>query len=144
MLALQFSPTTTTKYLPNQMASKSLYQRYLKIISKWPLDKSKEGRDLATHIRSRMTKHFAQGEQTVIESSRLASLESEVVSLEKLVNNVHCKQNPPASPGYTGATGIPLNLLHRATSTQFIADLNSLYEAGPVNRLKFQLLSMFK
>lgn len=125
-------------------SARSLYKRYLEVITRWPLELSKEGRDLSVHIRARIGVLFPKGELTQVEanSDQLSSLTSEIEHLERLTGNVNKKLYSSVADSYVPATGLTLEHLNRATSTEFIEASNYLYEIGWKNRLKYRIMSM--
>lgn len=124
-------------------SARSLYKRYLEVITRWPLDPTKEGRDVSAHIRARVGVFFPKGELTQVEGEQLSSLTSEVEALERITSNVNQKLYSKVSDGYTPASGLTLEHLHRSTSTEFIENVNYLYDIGWKNRLKFRIKSWF-
>lgn len=122
--------------------ARSLYQRYVQVISRWPLDTAKEGRDLGTRIRARLSLHFPKGELTQLATDQQSLLEKEIESLERIVGNVHRKAHQPIKE-LTPASGLTYEALKTTSSTHFINSLNSLYDAGWWSRTKFRLYSMF-
>ena len=124
------------------MASgRALYQRYLQVIARWPLDPSKEGRDLATRIRARAQVLFPQGELTTIDGEQAQQLSKEIAALERITSNANQKLVGNSMSEHSTATGLSIEALHRATSTQFLNDLNNHYESGWMNRIKRRLFN---
>ena len=127
-----------------EMASgRSLYQRYLQVITRWPLDPTKEGRDLSARIRARVGVLFPKGELTQVPNDQLTSVATEVEALERITTSVNQKRYSNASDGYTAASGLTVEHLHRATSTDFIEDLNYAHDLGRWNRIKYRIRGMF-
>lgn len=123
--------------------ARSLYQRYLHVITRWPLDSAKEGRDLGTRIRARLSTHFPKGELTQLAADQQATLEKEINSLERIAGNFHQQAHKPIQP-LPPASGLAYEVLKTASSTHFIESLNSLHDAGWWGRTKFRVYSMFK
>lgn len=124
-------------------SARSLYQRYLQVITRWPLDPTKEGRDLSVCVRSRVGVLFPKGELTQLETAQLTSLTKEIEALERIASNANKKRYSNTPDGYTAASGLPVEVLHRATSSNFLKDLNYLDELGWMKRTKYRIMAMF-
>ena len=103
-------------------SARNLYHRYLSVITAWPVESSKVGRDLGVRIRSRVGVIFPKGEFTQADD-QLPSLTAEIEALERITSNANQKRFSNASDGYTAASGLTVEHLHRATSTEFIEGL---------------------
>lgn len=124
------------------MASSTLYRRYLQVISRWPLDPNKQGRDLGVYIRSRIGIVFPQGEFSKIDDARVEVLKKEIEALEKITSNAN-KNLYSNIENSSPSTGIPLEVLSRATSSEVMDNLNS-FHTSTLNRIKLRFISMFK
>ena len=125
------------------MASKSLYLKYLQIISRWPIDASKEKRDISLHIRSRIGVLFPKGELSQLSTEQLSRANAEIEALERIINNISKNQYITFSDKYVSATGIGKENLNKVSSTKFIDEFNQFQELGVFKRWIIQTLSKF-
>jgi hypothetical protein len=82
------------------------YKRFLAVLEKWPIDKTKQGRDLGQYLREKLTKDY-----NITAASKLPkNAEKQLESLENLVKNVHFekyqRKHNSTSTGLTGELGI--------------------------------------
>lgn len=115
----------------------------MQVISRWPLDPTKEGRDLAVYIRARVAGHFPSGELSELDPSKVSSLEKEIQALERLVNNTN-KYRYANLDNTSTASGLTVETLSRATSSQMFNELDQFHETGLLTRIKLRFESLFK
>ncbi|KAJ6217916.1 hypothetical protein RDWZM_009073 [Blomia tropicalis] len=118
---------------------RSLYQRYIQIIARWPLDPAKEGRDLGERVRARVPTLFPKGEHTTLDTERLDLVRLEVESLERIIGNSNFKLY--SNSNYSSASGLTLEPLKRLTSTEFIKDMDYIHELGAWKRFQYRIRS---
>ncbi|XP_041674711.1 ubiquinol-cytochrome-c reductase complex assembly factor 2 isoform X3 [Drosophila eugracilis] len=93
------------------------YQRFLKVLEKWPAEKSKVGRDLGEQIRKQVTK------LTSLEDGATdKELSRQIDALERLSNNVHAKKYPRIYE--STATGLTAAQCSQVLSSEFLQYLN--------------------
>ena len=111
----------------------------MQVISKWPVDVNKEGRDLSLRIRTRVGQIFPKGEQTNLDSTQLPVVQKEIESLERIVNNTNRNKYALYTANYSSATGLTAEHLGQVTSTQFMENMTQVYDSGIIARIKFRL-----
>ncbi|EDV41563.1 uncharacterized protein Dana_GF17543 [Drosophila ananassae] len=95
----------------------ALYQRFLKVLEKWPADKSKAGRDLGEQIRKQVTKLTSlKGGATD------QGLDLQIGALERLSNNVYLRKYPRTFD--STATGLTAAQCNQVLSSEFLQYLN--------------------
>ncbi|XP_031350144.1 ubiquinol-cytochrome-c reductase complex assembly factor 2-like [Photinus pyralis] len=67
------------------MSSSGIYNRIIKLIERWPLDKNKPGRDLGQHLRDYITKANQDGSL----SGNEKYWDKQYLAIQRLVNNEH-------------------------------------------------------
>ncbi|XP_078597564.1 ubiquinol-cytochrome-c reductase complex assembly factor 2-like isoform X1 [Branchiostoma floridae x Branchiostoma japonicum] len=78
------------------------YKQFLRICQHWPLDSTKEGRDIAVAIRQAVVKAFKEGENTQVNP---AECDRVYTSLERLNNGHWNNKYPRRKPTtFTGLT----------------------------------------
>ena len=110
----------------------------MQIISRWPIDASKEGRDLSVNIRGRIGLLFPKGEFSNLQNTQVPAIEREIESLERIINNTHKKKFSRNAEGYSTASGLPIEALRQATSTEFLKALAQLHELSFIDKLKIR------
>ena len=84
------------------------YKRFLAILEKWPVDKTKNNRDLGYFLREKLTNQFSGIK--IISTKDQKHVENQFEALENLVKNVHNDAYPrKLSSTSTGLTGKILN-----------------------------------
>uniref|UniRef100_W8BCD6 Mitochondrial nucleoid factor 1 n=1 Tax=Ceratitis capitata TaxID=7213 RepID=W8BCD6_CERCA len=95
------------------------YKRFLKVLEKWPTDKTKVGRDLGEQIRKQV-KDFTNpaGLSTEVNDK----LSAQIDSLERLSGNIYAKKYQRR---YTStATGLSAEQCSQVLSSEFLQYLN--------------------
>ncbi|XP_053696629.1 ubiquinol-cytochrome-c reductase complex assembly factor 2 [Sabethes cyaneus] len=91
------------------------YNRFLKLLERWPVDPSKAGRDLGQYLRDQL--------QTILGSSNIIAVNEERLqrqhrALENIANDVHRKAHPRV---YTStATGLTGEQCRDILSSEFL------------------------
>ncbi|XP_068155522.1 ubiquinol-cytochrome-c reductase complex assembly factor 2 isoform X2 [Drosophila tropicalis] len=93
------------------------YQRFLKVLEKWPAEKSKVGRDLGEQIRKQVTKLISLG--SISDDKELTR---QIDALERLSNNVYAKKYPRTYE--STATGLTAAQCNQVLSSEFLQYLN--------------------
>ncbi|XP_067643428.1 ubiquinol-cytochrome-c reductase complex assembly factor 2 isoform X3 [Eurosta solidaginis] len=96
------------------------YQRFLKVLEKWPTDKSKVGRDLGEQIRKQI-KELTNPASLNTEASDKLSVQ--IDSLERLANNIYGKKYQRAFT--STATGLTAEQCSQVLSSEFLQYLNN-------------------
>ncbi|KAG5671853.1 hypothetical protein PVAND_002026 [Polypedilum vanderplanki] len=78
------------------------YKRFLAILEKWPVDKTKQGRDLGQFLREKLIQDY-----NITSTSKLPkNAEKQLESLENIVKNIHhdkyLRKYNSTSTGLTG------------------------------------------
>lgn len=92
------------------------YRAFLRICQAWKVDSTKEGRDLAVHIRQRVAEAFPQGEVSYLQNT--TDCDAALDSLSKIANNYHRDRYPRTFPSTVGATGADLADCKEMVSTK--------------------------
>lgn len=80
------------------------YKRFLAILEKWPVDKTKNNRDLGYFLREKLTNQFSGTK--IISTKDQKHVEKQFEALDNLVKNVHLDKYPRKfSSTSTGLTG---------------------------------------
>ncbi|XP_041451082.1 ubiquinol-cytochrome-c reductase complex assembly factor 2 isoform X1 [Drosophila obscura] len=93
------------------------YQKFLKVLEKWPADKSKIGRDLGEQIRKQVTRF-----STSVNSEADKDLDRQIDALERLSSNVYAKKYPRSYE--STATGLTAAQCSQVLSSEFLRYLN--------------------
>lgn len=95
------------------------YKRFLKVLEKWPTDKTKVGRDLGEQIRKQV-KILSNPAGLTAEAN--VELNAQIDSLERLASNTYAKkyQRRYAST----ATGLSAEQCSQVLSSEFLQYLN--------------------
>lgn len=96
------------------------YQRFLKILEKWPIDKTKYGRDLAEQIRSQIK---VPTNPAVLTNEDTAKLSKQIDALERLANNTYAKKYKRINN--STATGLTAEQCSQVLSSEFLQYLNN-------------------
>ncbi|XP_053964359.1 ubiquinol-cytochrome-c reductase complex assembly factor 2 isoform X3 [Anastrepha ludens] len=95
------------------------YQRFLKVLEKWPVDKAKVGRDLGEQIRKQV-KNFTNPASLTTQANE--KLSAQIDSLERLTGNVYGKKYPRRHT--STATGLTAEQCSQVLSSEFLQYLN--------------------
>lgn len=102
--------------------SAARYRKFLKLCEEWPIDTSKQGRDLAVAIRQTVADAFRKGENTPIADP--AKCDRDYESLQKLNTNYYRNKYTSSSSRRTlGATGLSLDECRTVMSTESLEEL---------------------
>lgn len=124
----------------------NLYRRVLRILEKWPVDESKHGRDLGTHIRAQVTTFFPQGDLLSASAPRSpAQCQADLAALEDIVNNKAKHLYVRAESQTVGALGLTIEEVKTATSTEGLIEMGGLegHEEGAQTALS-RVTGIFK
>ena len=76
------------------------YKNFVRILEKWPIDKSKSGKDLGEALRSSFSKQFPSGSASVVDEKLL---NSQITALDSIVADKALKSFPRQSKSsFTG------------------------------------------
>ncbi|XP_055387576.1 ubiquinol-cytochrome-c reductase complex assembly factor 2 [Condylostylus longicornis] len=95
------------------------YQRYIKILEKWPIDKTKPGRDLAERIRQHLQ---ILADPTVVPKESLSFYKNQLDSLERLSKNTY--GNKYKRIYNSSATGLDASQCKQVLSSDFLKLMN--------------------
>ncbi|XP_034488704.1 ubiquinol-cytochrome-c reductase complex assembly factor 2 isoform X2 [Drosophila innubila] len=95
------------------------YQRFLKVLEKWPAEKTKVGRDLGEQIRKKVTKLTGSAS---LSNEASADLTKQIDALERLSNNVYAKKYQRQYD--STATGLTAAQCSQVLSSEFLQYLN--------------------
>ncbi|XP_064549654.1 ubiquinol-cytochrome-c reductase complex assembly factor 2 isoform X2 [Drosophila montana] len=95
------------------------YQRFIKVLEKWPAEKTKVGRDLGEQIRKQVTK-LTDASSHNIETT--AQLTKQIDALERISNNIYAKKYPRRYE--STATGLTAAQCSQVLSSEFLQYLN--------------------
>ena len=99
------------------------YKSFVRVLEKWPVDKSKKGRDLGEAIRRFIVKSYPQGGGSVVEE---AGLSRQAAALKRLVDNQHKENNPRV--GTATFTGVSQENLQKITDVDFMEKMREAEE----------------
>lgn len=90
------------------------YRSFIKVLEKWPIDKTKAGKDLGEDLRKLFSHTFPQGSSTGVQDVK--QLNRQILALEKLTEDAN-KIKFPCSSNNT-FTDMDIELLQEITSTE--------------------------
>ena len=96
------------------------YKKFLQICQMWPLDPSKQGRDIGVQLRQQVGEAFRLGEASQIADS--AKCDAYYEALRRIVTNHHGNKFHRAR--VTGAMGFPADKISQIMSTNMLALAN--------------------
>ncbi|XP_075145799.1 pug C-1-tetrahydrofolate synthase, cytoplasmic isoform X3 [Haematobia irritans] len=96
------------------------YQRFLKVLEKWPADKSKVGRDLGEQIRKHIANSLANPAALTTETT--AKITKQIDSIERLANNTYGRKYQRIYD--STATGLSAQQCNQVLSSEFLQYLN--------------------
>uniref|UniRef100_A0A182J1R2 Mitochondrial nucleoid factor 1 n=1 Tax=Anopheles atroparvus TaxID=41427 RepID=A0A182J1R2_ANOAO len=91
------------------------YKNFLSLLERWPLDKSKVGRDLGQYLRDQLTAVLGSTNIIAVKDDRL---HRQFRALENIVNDVHAKRYPRTLN--STATGLSGEQCREVLSTEFL------------------------
>ncbi|XP_058982506.1 ubiquinol-cytochrome-c reductase complex assembly factor 2 isoform X2 [Musca domestica] len=97
----------------------ALYQRFLKVLEKWPADKSKVGRDLGEQIRKQVTN---LSNPAALTAEVTAQITKQIDSIERLANNTYGRKYKRVYD--STATGLSAQQCNQVLSSEFLQYLN--------------------
>lgn len=97
------------------------YKRFLLLLEKWPVDKSKAGRDLGEHLREQLQTTFRTTDKT-IHSDDLFQKQFE--ALERISRSAAAAQYPRRVHATSTATGLNGEQCNQVLSSEFLEYLN--------------------
>lgn len=94
------------------------------MLQRWPIDKSRSGRDLGERLRTLVAQEFPQGPISKVDE---AKLNKDWESFNRIANNEYLHRFPRK---FTGTTVLDwdLDALKAATSNEGIAEINGEYQ----------------
>lgn len=95
------------------------YNRFLKLLERWPVDQSKVGRDLGQYLRDQLKAVLGGTNIIAVNDDRLVRQHQ---SLENIVNDVALKAYPRALN--STATGLSGEQCREVLSSEFLEYLN--------------------
>ncbi|XP_037952266.1 ubiquinol-cytochrome-c reductase complex assembly factor 2 isoform X3 [Teleopsis dalmanni] len=95
------------------------YQRFLKLLEKWPTDKTKVGRDLGEQIRKQVKKLTNPAGLTNEANEQLGK---QIDALERISNNVYANKYKRIHT--STATGMTAEQCNQVLSSEFLQYLN--------------------
>ncbi|XP_059219417.1 ubiquinol-cytochrome-c reductase complex assembly factor 2 isoform X2 [Stomoxys calcitrans] len=96
------------------------YQRFLKVLEKWPADKSKVGRDLGEQIRKHIATSLANPASLTSEATD--NVTKQIDSIERLANNTYGRKYRRIYD--STATGLSAQQCNQVLSSEFLQYLN--------------------
>lgn len=108
------SPLTRPAHIMSQH-----YNRFLKLLERWPVDQSKIGRDLGQYLRDQLKAVLGGTNIIAVKDERLVRQHQ---SLENIVNDVHLKAHPRSLN--STATGLSGEQCREVLSSEFLEYLN--------------------
>lgn len=97
------------------------YKRFLQLLEKWPIDKSKAGRDLGEHLRDQLKHTFRTTDKT-IHSDDLFQKQYE--ALERISHSAAAQRYPRKVHPTSTATGLSGEQCNQVLSSEFLEYLN--------------------
>uniref|UniRef100_A0A182KA29 Mitochondrial nucleoid factor 1 n=1 Tax=Anopheles christyi TaxID=43041 RepID=A0A182KA29_9DIPT len=96
------------------------YKNFLSLLERWPVDKSKVGRDLGQYLRDQLTAVLGSSNIVAVKDDRL---QRQFHSLENIVNDVNAKRY--ARTLKSTATGLTGEQCREVLSTDFLQILHN-------------------
>ncbi|CAG5115420.1 unnamed protein product [Candidula unifasciata] len=112
----------------------SRYRNFLRLLEQWPVDKSREKRDLGAFVRRRVVEGFSHGEATQINA---AECDKVYESLHRINTDFHLRTWRRSKE--TNASGATAEALRTTLSDAGLKELSGQYVEGPFSRLKEQI-----
>uniref|UniRef100_A0A182Q4S2 Mitochondrial nucleoid factor 1 n=1 Tax=Anopheles farauti TaxID=69004 RepID=A0A182Q4S2_9DIPT len=91
------------------------YKKFLSLLERWPIDKSKVGRDLGQYLRDQLTAVLGSSNIIAVKDDRL---NRQFRSLENIVNDVNAHRYPRTLN--STATGLSGEQCREVLSTEFL------------------------
>uniref|UniRef100_A0A1L8DZW2 Mitochondrial nucleoid factor 1 n=1 Tax=Nyssomyia neivai TaxID=330878 RepID=A0A1L8DZW2_9DIPT len=96
------------------------YRRFLKLLEKWPVDKTKPGRDLGEHLREDLKVLLGREQEPGFKAEEFSR---QLEALARVGGNVHTKSFPRNSK--TTATGLTGEQCNQVLSSEFLEYMNT-------------------
>ncbi|CAG9808442.1 unnamed protein product [Chironomus riparius] len=97
------------------------YKRFLAILEKWPVDKSKNNRDLGYFLREKFTTQFSGAQ--IVSTKDQKHIEKQFEALDNLVKNVHHEKYPRKFT--STSTGLTGEQCKQVLSSEFLEYINA-------------------
>jgi len=113
--------------------SSRAYNSFVKILEKWPVDKTKAGKDLGEALRLLFSKTFPSGSSSVVNEK---TVNKQIGDLEALISNKTLNSYPRTSK--STFTGLDLETLSQITSGEVLkeASIQSQEKVSFLDKLK--------
>ncbi|KAI9561844.1 hypothetical protein GHT06_012806 [Daphnia sinensis] len=108
--------------------SSSVFRKVTLLLSKWPLDLSKKGRDIGEHIRQKVATSFPQGETSKVDVQEWTNF---VEHLGNIANNKSLTNHPRVLK--SSATGLSVEECKEIVSTDFLSYVRGQANPNKVN-----------
>lgn len=95
------------------------YQKLMKLLERWPVDKTKGGRDFGVHLRKQLQGIINPSAVTTNISDKLTH---QINALERISNNVHGNKYKRSLS--STATGLTAEQCNQVLSSEFLQYLN--------------------
>ncbi|XP_063706771.1 ubiquinol-cytochrome c reductase complex assembly factor 2 [Culicoides brevitarsis] len=106
------------------------YRKFLNLLEKWPVDKSRPGRDLGEYLRAQLKSILGQPNIVRVNEKKL---DRQVLALERLTNNEIQKKYPRRLE--STASGLTGEQCRQVLSQEFLDHLNREEEPGLFTKL---------
>ncbi|GAU87844.1 hypothetical protein RvY_00640 [Ramazzottius varieornatus] len=113
------------------------YKQYLQMLQKWPLDPSKQGRDLGKHLRVKVSEAFKMGDATRIADP--AKCDADLAALNRIADNYYGKKFHRGRT--TGAMGYNADKCSAIVSTHMLIAINEK-QPGWFSRLRSRMKAL--
>lgn len=115
--------------------SAARYRNFFKLCETWPIDPSKQGRDLAVIVRQRVAEAFKMGENTQIADA--AKCDKDYESLHRLSTDFYKNKYSGSTTKRTvGATGLSHEECRSIMASETLDELKQTEEVGLFGKLK--------
>lgn len=98
------------------------YKRFLAILEKWPIDKSKPGRDLGQYLREKFSTQFSNQNNLATSSTEEANIQRQFAALENIIKNTNRNKYPRKST--VTASGLSGEQCQQILSSEFLEYIN--------------------
>eukprot|EP00088_Acartia_fossae_P027205 TRINITY_DN27950_c0_g2_i1.p1 TRINITY_DN27950_c0_g2~~TRINITY_DN27950_c0_g2_i1.p1 ORF type:complete len:147 (+),score=11.82 TRINITY_DN27950_c0_g2_i1:58-441(+) len=95
------------------------YRNFIKVIEKWPLDKSKEGKDIGEGLRLLLSSNFPSGPNSVLSDER--HMKRQIEAAKFLAEDRLLKKYPRIYD--STFTGLPIEDLTQITSVEVLGQM---------------------
>jgi hypothetical protein len=101
-----------------------IYNKFIDLVQRWPIDKSRTGKDLGERLRQFVAAEFPHGP---ISNANEGKLSKDFDSFNRIANNEYRDRFPRKYPGTT-VLGLELEEYKFATSNEGLAFINGEYQ----------------